>query len=265
MDSPMIYLVPASLFAVFAWWFSTGAILYLDRLPRQTFNWTLLSATVLLTLAIHGLVETAEDPSPVGAYLAFLSALTIWGWHELTFLMGWVTGPRRIACPPGTTGWQRFRYATAVVIHHEMALAATLVAIVLLSWGEPNQVATWTFLVLWAMRISAKLNLFLGVRNLTEEFIPEHLEYMKSYFRKKKYNPLMPISLTASIGTVYLLVRGGLGEGSTPHDATGYALVGTLLALAALEHLFLMMPIPDAVLWRWALRASEGRCAPERP
>ena len=39
---------------------------------------------------------------------------------------------------------------------------------VALTWGGANQVGTWTFLVLWVMRLSAKLNVFLGVPNLTE-------------------------------------------------------------------------------------------------
>ena len=37
---------------------------------------------------------------------------------------------------------------------------------------QPNQVATWTFALLWVMRLSAKFNLFLGVRNRGEEFGP---------------------------------------------------------------------------------------------
>jgi putative photosynthetic complex assembly protein 2 len=43
---------------------------------------------------------------------------------------------------------------------------------------QPNQVGTGTFAVLWVMRISAKLNLFLGVRNLSEELLPPHLAYL---------------------------------------------------------------------------------------
>lgn len=255
---PMMTWAPAALFALFAWWFGTGAILYVDRLPRRTFRWSFWSATVLVTVAIHALIRSAADASTFGAYLAFSSALVVWGWHELTFLMGWVTGPRKEACPPQVSEWQRFRLATEVVIHHELALAATLLLVVVLTWGAPNQVGTWTFAVLWAMRISAKLNIFLGVRNLTEEFIPAHLTYMKSYFRKARYNPLMPISIAGALGVVTLLLRGGLADDASAHAAAGAALVATLLGLAALEHLLLMLPIPDAVLWRWAMRTPSG-------
>ena len=260
----MLDLLPAALFALFAWWFSTGAILYVDRLPRRTFRWSLMSATVLVTVALHGLVLTAGDTSTFGAYLAFVCALVIWGWHELTFLTGWVTGPRRVPCPPEVRGWKRFRYATEVVIHHELALAGTVFVFMVLTWDEPNQVGTWTFLVLWLMRISAKLNIFLGVRNLTEEFIPSHLTYMKTYFRKRAYNPLMPISLTASLGVVCLMLQSGLSSDSTPSRLVGIALVATLLALAAVEHALLMLPLPDSVLWRWALRPEDDSCRTDR-
>jgi hypothetical protein len=29
------------LFALFAWWFSTGIIIYLDGLPRHTYRWSM--------------------------------------------------------------------------------------------------------------------------------------------------------------------------------------------------------------------------------
>jgi hypothetical protein len=34
------YALPV-LFALFLWWFSTGAILYLDGLPQRTFKWSM--------------------------------------------------------------------------------------------------------------------------------------------------------------------------------------------------------------------------------
>jgi hypothetical protein len=34
---------------------------------------------------------------------------------------------------------------------------------------------------------------------------------------------------------------------------TGYALVSSLLALAVLEHWFMVLPLPSERLWNWAL------------
>ena len=182
-------------FVLVAWWFSTGVILLMDGLPRSTFRFSLTGASVLALGGLYGLYWSSGLDSRPAAYLAFSFALLVWAWHELTFLLGIVTGPRKAPCPPDARGWRRFGYATAAMIHHEVALALTLLAVVALTWGAPNQVGTWTFLVLWIMRLSAKLNVFLGVRNLTTEFIPQHLRYLLSYFRRARLNPLMPVSL----------------------------------------------------------------------
>jgi putative photosynthetic complex assembly protein 2 len=249
------------LFAMFLWWFSTGAILYVDGLPRWTFRWSLGGLTALSGVAVFVLSETASWMSPLGAYVAFAAALVVWAWHELSFLMGLVTGPRREPCPPGAEGWERFRLATAAVIHHEVALAVTWLGVVVLTWGAPNQVGTWTFGVLWIMRLSAKLNVFLGVSNLTEEFIPDHLQYLRSYFRRAPLNPVMPFSVLGSaLVAGLLIVQAGM---ATPGGfvQTGTLLVATMLALALLEHLFLVVPLPDALLWRWALRSHARRRA----
>jgi len=46
---------------------------------------------------------------------------------------------------------------------------------------------------------------------------------------------------------------------STPAaTSVGHALVGTMLALAIVEHALLVLPVDTAALWRWALRFSGG-------
>ncbi len=165
------HALPA-LFVVFAWWASTGAILLLDGLPRATFRFSIAASSALALAALAGLGWSSAIESASAAYLSFACALAVWGWHELMFLLGKISGPRKIGCPQGVRGWTRFRFAAATVIHHEIALALTLLAIAAFTWNRPNQTGALTFLVLWIMRLSAKLNLFLGVRNFTEEFDP---------------------------------------------------------------------------------------------
>lgn len=250
----MSYFFAAALYALFVWWFSTGAILLFERIPSAgPVPWRALGGSLLLSLGLLGLVHSVSDPSILGAYLAFTSAVFVWGWHEMVFLGGWLTGPRREACPANAHGWRRFWYATEVVLHHELALFATLWFLVALVWDQANQVGMWTFLVLWVMRVSAELNIFLGVRNVTKEFIPARLHYMTSYFRTRRYNPLMPVSLTLSLVALGVVLNCGLNASASSQAAAGAGLVGTMLALAALEHVFLMLPGPDVVLWRWAL------------
>ena len=160
----------------------------------------MLGATALLGAALYGLAASSDDASVAGAYCAFTCGLLIWGWHEISFLMGFVTGPRRDALPrQAAAAGATSGHATA---DHPLPRAGDRwrrrSLMVALTWGGANQVGTWTFLVLWVMRLSAKLNVFLGVPNLTEEFLPEHLRYLKSFLARKPMNLLFPVSVTGS-------------------------------------------------------------------
>jgi putative photosynthetic complex assembly protein 2 len=253
MSSPWIAIV----FAVFMWWFSTGLVLLLDTLPRTTFRWSLFLSSALGVAALLGLAHTAGQTSLAGAYCAFTCALLVWGWHELSFLTGWITGPVRTPLPAGTTGWPRFKASVLAILWHELGILAVGACIVALTWGKPNQVGTATFGLLWVMRISAKLNLYLGVRNLSEEFLPKHLAYMGSYFRQRRMNALLPWSVIGGLTALTLLVMSAQEPGTAPAAVVGSTLVGTLLVLAVVEHLLLVAPIPATALWRWAMRHGD--------
>lgn len=248
----MLALTLPVVFAVFVWWFSTGLILLLDNLPRTTFRWSLVISSALAGGALLGLAHTAEQTDEAGAYCAFTCALLVWGWHELTFLTGWLTGPRKVASPAGIRGWPRFSQAVAAILWHELGILAMGAAIAAITWNAPNQVGTWTFAVLWTMRTSAKLNLFLGVRNLSEEFLPPHLKYLQSFFRRRPMNGLFPVSVTVATTVAAAMVAAAVQAG--PAAATGLILVTTMLALAILEHWLLVLPLPSTALWRWAMR-----------
>ena len=249
-------IASAILYTVFLWWFSTGAILWLDRLPRRTFRWSLVVSSILALAAIYGLVVSRTDATPAGAMCAFTCALGVWGWHEVSFLMGMITGPRTTRCPPEARGWRRFGLASATLIYHEAALGLTALAIGLLTWNAANPVGAWTFAVLLAARLSAKLNIFLGVPNFTEEFFPDHLRYLTSYLRKSPTNALFPLSISAGAALAGAQAWLALDPGATPFAVTGASLLFALTALALLEHAFMVLPLPDAALWRWAAPAA---------
>jgi putative photosynthetic complex assembly protein 2 len=79
-------------FALFVWWFSTGAVLYVVGLPRRSLTWSMAAATGMLALALVGLVASSSDESAGGAYCAFTCGLLIWAWHEMSFLTGFSPG-----------------------------------------------------------------------------------------------------------------------------------------------------------------------------
>lgn len=243
--------------SLLAWWFSTGAILWLVRLPRAASAWTLGLSSIVAMAALIGVAGSARDDGVIGAYLAFGCALTVWGWHELGFLMGKVTGPRRTPCPPAATGWTRFRVSAETVIHHEIALVVTAVLILALSWAQPNQTGTLTFALLLAMRLSTKLNIFLGVRNPPVTFLPMGLAYLQTYFRRARFNALFPLSLALSVIAAILLGHTATDAATTPGMAIGAALMLALTLLGLLEHAFLMTPSPDRALWGWALGGTD--------
>jgi putative photosynthetic complex assembly protein 2 len=240
-------------FAVFLWWFSTGLVLWLDRLPATGVRWGLVLSTVLAALALWGLGSTADLPTPTGAYCAFSCALVIWGWHELTFLSGWITGPRRTALPAEVQGWPRFVQSVRAILWHELGLLAMGVAVLAVTWDGSNPVGPATYGVLWAMRLSAKLNLFFGVRNFSEAFLPVHLKYLQSFFRRRRMNAFFPFAVGAATVVAVLLVFDTLHPALPPGPRAGQWLVTTLLVLAIVEHWMLVLPLETTALWRWAL------------
>jgi putative photosynthetic complex assembly protein 2 len=248
-------MILAALFTVFIWWFSTGVILYLNGMQRSTHKWTMLCATLVLIAALIALRSTANVTEVWAAYCAFTSAVLVWAWQEIGFLLGYVTGARKTECPQGARGWKRFGFAAEAVLYHELALIVLAALIWLVTFEGTNQIGLWTYLVLWAMRQSAKLNIYFGVRNLNEGFLPQHLKYMQSYFVRKPMNAFLPVSVLASLVIAVPLWQSVYTAGPGSFEAIGLALIATLFSLAILEHLFLVIPLPFEALWRWGLRS----------
>ncbi len=256
-----VFAVPA-LYALFVWWFSTGAIFYLDGLPRRSFPWSMAGASVFFVAAVYGLLASRADTSTTGAYMAFTSGLVVWAWLEMTYYMGYVMGPRRSACPEGCSGWRHFGHAVQASLYHELATLVLAALILAGTWRMPNQIGCWTFMVLWIMQLSAKLNVFLGVPNLGEEFLPEHLAHLKSFLNRKPMNLLFPVSVSASVVLATLLAQKAFSAAAAPFEATGFTFLGVLASLAVLEHWFLVVPLPSAALWRWSLTSRDPASAP---
>ena len=257
------FAMPAA-YAVLVWWFATGIILFLDGLPRRTFRWSMSAGTAVLAIVAVELHASAGHASAAGAYAAFTCAILVWGWLEMSFLMGFITGPRKHACLERCTGWRHFLHASEAIIFNELATIAGAAAILAATRHAPNRLALGTYLILWAMRLSAKLNLFLGVPNLGEKFLPAHLQYLRSFFRKRPMNFLFPVSVSLSTIGVVLLVQRYLAA-ADPFKTTAYALLASLLALAVLEHWFMVIPLPSEKMWKWAMRPAEPRITAKAP
>jgi putative photosynthetic complex assembly protein 2 len=217
----------------------------------------MLAATVLLATALYGVARYRNDTSASAAYLGFACAIVIWGWIEMSFLMGYLTGPRKRACSASCAGWRHFGHAIQAILYHEIAILALMGATFGLGWHGTNRVALATLTILWAMRASAKLNLFFGVRNLSEELLPPNLTYLKSFFRKRPMNFLFPVSVTAGVVLSTVLIQQILAPAASEFEVAGGSLLATLSVLGVLEHWILVLPFPATALWSWGLRFRE--------
>lgn len=245
----------AALFALFVWWFSTGLILWAvkraDARPEGAHLRGTLYALPVLAAGWLGFAATLDASSHAEVYGAFLSAIAIWGWFELAFLSGILTGPAMRPCPPGVPPWERFIRAWGTLAYSEMALLATLVAMGLLSRDAAHAFGFWTFAVLFFARISAKLNVYLGVPNINLEFLPRPVRDLRSHLRIAPINQLFPFSITALTLAVGCWLERAWFYPAGSAEVLGFALLTALTALALVEHWLMVLPLPDAKLWRW--------------
>jgi putative photosynthetic complex assembly protein 2 len=258
----------AAFSALFLWWFSTGVILaavkWSDRHGPQARLLCALAGLPLLALGIWGYGVSLTDVSVHGVYGGFLAALAIWGWIELAFLTGQITGPNRRPCPEGVPEWERFLRAWGTIAHHEILLVTALVLLFWTGFGAENEAGLWTFAVLFFARITAKLNLFLGVSKINTEFLPSALSHLPSHFRIARINWFFPISVTALTFAAGCWME-RIYSATTPGDTVCFALLCALTLLALLEHWLMVLPLPDEKLWRWMLPATDPTKKELRP
>lgn len=248
----LISFLLAAFFALLLWWLGTGLVLWLDGLPRKTFVWSMLATTLLSAAGLYAVWWTQDQSSQWAVYLAFAGGLSVWAWQEMSYYLGFVTGPRKKACEPGCAGWGHFLHALQTSVYHELAI---LIGALML-WGLSREaefaVAFWTYMVLWAMHESARINVFLGVRHINAEWLPEHLQYLRSFLRQAPMNPWFPWSIAiAASGAGWIFYQAWFCQ--DPAQASAYYLIGALATLALIEHVFLMLPIPLTAPWAWAL------------
>lgn len=243
-----------ALLVIALWWSTTGAIFLLGRLPTRTFRASIAAATLLLGASLGAIAWSTDEAGTAGACVAFAAAIMAWAWLETTFLLGAITGPRRSASEPGAGRWRHFRHAFAAVLYHELAIILVVALVAVLSWHAANACAFWTLLLLWGLRLSAKLNLHFGVPNVGSAMLPEQLRYLSGYFRQGRVSALYPLSL---IGCTVLCVVLVHEAWLAPEDTFQYAsltLLATLGLLGLFEHVMLALPVPADAFWAWMRR-----------
>jgi putative photosynthetic complex assembly protein 2 len=232
-------LAGAGALTVLLWWGSTGLITRLVRRDPRSYPSLLAATSIIAVIGLAVLVGVREDTRAVAAIAGFCASLALWSWIEVTFLTGAITGQIR-ALPANLPrrGWRHALFALRAILWHELTIIVLTATVALLSIGWPNTIGLATLLVLWVLRSSAKLNLFLGVRNLGEGFLPDHLAHLLDHFHHRRMNALLVAWLGSQAAAATL-----------PVEAVGYTMVATLAALGVLEHLLMVVPLPPEMLW----------------
>ncbi len=252
------HVVPV-LFTIVLWWTSTAVIARLIGRAPRTYPRLLTLASLVGVAGLLASIGLRDITTTASALLAFTAALAIWGWIEVTFLTGKITGPAGDGAAADDGLLRRAAHALKAILWHELLIVATVAAVGVILVRRNNDLALLVLLLLWLMRSSAKLNLFLGVRNLGGAFLPPHLQHLLRFMRQRRMNPLMPLSLLLG-GVIAWQCGSDALAATSAHEAAAYSILATLAVLAVLEHLLMILPMPAEALWRWSL--ANRRAAP---
>ena len=137
------------------------------------------------------------------------------------------------------------------ILWHELTLLLNFAVLLWMQLGQPNHTALCTFALLWCMRVSAKLNLFIGIPLHGEHYLPDHLKYLATYFRCAQPGTWFMTSVSLASGLWVWLLWSGWHAHETL--SASWLLLASLLGLAILEHLVMVVPWSMEKIWGWAM------------
>ncbi len=268
MQQALTYLLPV-IYVVFLWWFTTGAIIAVYDRARRVVELFMAALTVVLFASFVGIVLTRDVTQPLDVYVAVTCGVLIWGWQVAAYYLGFVSGPEQTEIPQRVQrgeGWHlnladRFRLALNASLNHELLVLGFGVLMMGLTWFHTNRWSLWIYLALWLMHSSAKLNVFLGVRNFHIDFLPEKLRYLDALLTKRENNALFPVSVVLASSSALALLYQGIEPGTSPTQTVGFLAVATMITLGLIEHWLMILPIPSALVG-WGMRAIPEQTTP---
>jgi len=240
-------LPAAVVIVILVWWVGTGIVLRLQQLLNPAKRSTTVGISIVASMSFGALLFSGTLLSVAGIFTAFISAVALWGCIELSYYLGKIAGTHQVPCPPNTPFWNRFKLALGTSIWHELLVLGLGLVLVLLLHSALNTVGLYTYMVLWLMRWSAKLNLFFGVPNFNTSWIPERLAYISSYIKTGTITPFFFISMLFASTVVCQLLLGS-SDVSVEHSLT-FLIPAVLLILAIVEHLFMLVPFQELKMW----------------
>jgi putative photosynthetic complex assembly protein 2 len=240
-------LILAGFYSLAIWWISTAIIIYFNFQPVVRFYFFLTSLTLAITWG-YLWVKHRNDDTIKGAYISFTGALFIWGFVEVSFYTGYIVGPPVRPLFTISPSWEAFHLAVHRSIYHEMMIMTLGVAGLVIFRKAKNKFGLITFFILWFAHQSCKLNVFFGVSNIGQEFIPDTVSDMAPYMTIASMNWLFPFSITLNTIIAYKFLKNVKNPAESDWRRIGYILVGMMALLALLEHWLLVLPLNES-LW----------------
>ena len=248
-------LVQAFGMVVAFWWLATGLVIAAQHDAATRLGAAIVSGA----LAIAGLVIVARsrtDATPAGARRALAGAGLLWTWVTVSLYAGWLVGPAPIRPSPDAPRVVEAMLAIRALLWHELGSIVVLAA----AWGltrrGPNRAGFHVLLAFWATTQLAKLNVFAGVANPGDRFLPPWLSFISWYVGPRRNTLLLAVSIAALAAGGYVAARKA-ARSRDPFARWAGAMVACMLALGALEHVFLGIPW-NLPLWDVFLKVRGG-------
>ncbi|NDF85698.1 MAG: DUF3623 family protein [Gammaproteobacteria bacterium] len=121
------------------WWGSTAVIARLIGHTPRSYPRLLLLATLLGVAGLFLLVGLRDTTSVAAAVGALVGAITVWGWIEVTFLTGKVTGPLPTHSAEDEGLIRRAGRAFTAILWHEILIAVTVAMAAVLLLGRDRR------------------------------------------------------------------------------------------------------------------------------
>ena len=242
----MSFVAPI-LFVIITWWVGTGVVLYLQQRISRVRTGLIVTLALVSLASLFALMHGSSGTEAWQSYLGFMAAISLWGCIELSYYTGLISGVHKRACPANCNTGKRFRLALGASIWHEISVLFAGALVLTLLYDASNPAGLYSFLVLWLMRWSAKLNLFFGMPNFNTDWFPKRLAYAHSYIRRSPVTWFFPLSMLIASVVAAKLISKALAH--PPEHSLMMILPGMLIMLAILEHVFMALPIADSALW----------------
>lgn len=218
------------------WWAATGVTLAMQQ-SALAGTVSLVVATVMAVVGAVLINASRRNTTVQGARFAFLGSSLVWWWCSTLFYAG--IGVRinsNVEVGPRT--FELALQAILATLRADLFGVFALVAVAVAVWRSPNRLAFWTLLTFWSTLQTAKLNVFMGVRNSGADWLPEHLSGLSQFFGPAVNSWLLPLTIAGLCACLILVVhRAQIEKRDFARHAS--AMIALLLALAVVEHVFL--------------------------